>query len=326
MAGKDYYRTLGVKREASEQEIKQAYRKLARKLHPDVNPGDKTAEAKFKEVNEAYEVLSDKEKRQKYDTYGDQWQRADQFAKAGGQPGQGPFWQAGGQSQGFRFEEGDIESLFGDLFSGVGGGRRRNRARETLDADLEVDVTLEEAYQGTKRLINLEGQERCATCNGTGRIRNVPCSVCRGTGVIASMKRIEVQIPPGVTDGSRVRVAGKGRQGEDGSVGDLYLVISVKPSGQFERKGDDLYVEVTVPLTVAVLGGEAQVPTPRGGLALKIPAETQNGVTFRLSGQGMPHLGDARRGDILAKVKVVLPDKLSPEERKLFEQLAKLRH
>ncbi len=326
MAGKDYYKTLGVKRDATEQDIKQAYRKLARKLHPDVNPGDKAAEAKFKEVNEAYEVLSDKEKRQKYDTYGDQWQYADQFAKAGGQPGQGPFWQTGGQPGGFRFEQGDVESLFGDLFGGFGAGRRRTRVRESLDADLPVEVTLEEAFQGTRRLINLEGQERCATCNGTGRIRNLACSVCRGTGVVPSMKRIEVQIPAGVADGSRVRVAGKGRQGEDGSTGDLYLVISVKPNSLYERKGDDLYVEVPVPLTVAVLGGEAQVPTPKGSLALKSPAETQNGVTFRLSGQGMPHLGDTKRGDLLAKVKVMLPGGLTPEEKKLFEQLAKMRH
>ena len=325
MASKDYYRTLGVKREATEQEIKQAYRRLARKFHPDVNPGDKSGEAKFKEINEAYEVLSDKDKRQKYDTYGDQWQHADQFAKGAGQQGQGPFWQTGGQNRGFKFEEGDLESMFGDMFSGIGAGRRRTRVRENLDADLPVEVTLEEAYQGTKRLINFEGQETCATCQGTGRIRNVTCSVCRGTGVVPTLKRIEVQIPAGVTDGSRVRVAGKGRAGANGTAGDLYLVISVTPSGVYERKGDDLYVEVPVPLTAAVLGGEAQVPTPKGNLALKIPPETQNGVTFRLSGQGMPHLGDTKRGDLLAKVKVVLPNKLSADEKRLFEQLAKTR-
>jgi molecular chaperone DnaJ len=325
MGAKDYYKILGVRREATEQEIKQAYRRLARKHHPDVNPGDKNAEAKFKEINEAHEVLSDKEKRQKYDTYGDQWQYADQLNKRGGQPGQGQFWETGGQTRGFKFEEGDIESMLGDLFSGFGSGRRRSRARENLDADLPVEVTLEESFQGTKRLINLEGQERCATCNGTGRIRNVPCSICRGTGVVPHMKRIEVQIPPGVTDGSRVRVAGKGRQAEDGSTGDLYLVISVKPSSVYERKGDDLYVEVPVPLTVAVLGGEVQVPTPKGSLALKVPPETQNAVIFRLSGQGMPRLGDTKRGDLLAKVKIVLPSKFTPEEKKFFEQLAKSR-
>ena len=323
MAGKDYYKVLGVKRGASEQEIKQAYRKLARKLHPDVNPGDKTAEARFKEVNEAYEVLSDKDKRAKYDMYGDQWQHADQFARAGGQ--QNPF-QSNWQTREFRFEEGDLGSIFGDLFGTRGtGGFRRGRTRESLDIETPVEVTLEEAYQGTSRLMSLEAQTPCSTCQGTGRIRNVACSICRGTGLVITLKRIEVQIPPGVTNGSRVRIAGRGRQDDSGASGDLYLVVTVKPHPQFERKGDDLHVEVSVPLTVAVLGGEAQVPTPKGSLALKIPPETQNGTSFRLAGQGMPHLGNSTRGDLMAKVKIMIPTGLSPEEKKLFEQLAKTR-
>jgi DnaJ-class molecular chaperone len=196
---------------------------------------------------------------------------------------------------------------------------------ESLDMDLPIEVTLEEAYMGTRRVISLEGSIRCATCQGTGSIRNVPCSVCRGTGVLPNMKRIEVTIPPGVTDGSRVRVAGKGKQDGRGTAGDLYLVVTVKPHNIYERKGDDLYVDVLVPLLVAVLGGETQVPTPKGNLALKIPPETQNGVTFRLTGQGMPRLGDSHHGDILARVKVILPTKISAEEKKLFEQLDKLR-
>jgi molecular chaperone DnaJ len=323
MAGKDYYKILGVKRGASEQEIKQAYRKLARKLHPDVNPGDKTAEARFKEVNEAYEVLSDKDKRAKYDMYGDQWQHADQFARASSQ--WGPF-QQNFQTHEFRFEDSDLNSLFGDIFGMRGmGGFRRKRARESLDVETPVEITLEEAYHGTSRVITLESQAPCSTCQGTGRIRNIACSICRGTGMVAALKRIEVQIPPGVTDGSRVRVAGKGRQDETGTSGDLYLVISVRPHPVFERKGDDLYVEVAVPLTVAVLGGEVQVSTPKGNLALKIPPETQNGTSFRLSGQGMPHLGNSTRGDLMAKVKVIIPTGLTPDEKKLFEQLAKTR-
>lgn len=323
MAGKDYYRILGVKRGASEQEIKQAYRKMARKLHPDVNPGDKTAEARFKEVNEAYEVLSDKDKRAKYDVYGDQWQHADEFARAGAQ--QSPFQQPW-QTRDFRFEEGDLSSIFGDLFGGRGQGSfRRGRTRENLDIETPVEVTLEEAYQGTSRLISLESEQPCSTCRGTGRIRNVPCSTCRGTGSVVGLKRIEVQIPPGVANGSRVRIAGKGRQDGAGTSGDLYLVTSVKPHPQFERKGDDLHVEVPVPLTVAALGGEVQVPTPKGNLALKIPPETQNGTSFRLAGQGMPHLGNSTRGDLMARVKIVLPTGLSAEEKRLFEQLAKLR-
>jgi molecular chaperone DnaJ len=326
MAGKDYYKILGIKRGASDQDVKQAYRRLARKHHPDLNPGDKNAEARFKEINEAYEVISDKEKRDKYDKYGDQWQHADQFANAGAAGGaqQGPFYRPGTQSQEFRFEEGDLESIFGGMFGGS-GARRRARPRESLDVDLPVELAFEEAYNGTTRIISLESEEPCATCHGTGRIRNVLCSVCQGMGVVPRLKRIEVQIPAGVKDGSRVRVAGKGRREPDGATGDLYVVTSVKPSTTFERKDDDLYAEVPVPLATAMLGGEAQVTTPRGRVALKVPPETQNGVTFRLAGQGMPHLGDTKRGDLLAKVKVVLPDKLSTAEKKLFEQLAQLR-
>ncbi len=324
MAGKDYYNILGVNRNASEREIKQAYRRLARKYHPDVNPGDKSAEARFKQINEAYEVLSDKEKRQKYNQFGDQWQYADRFAQAGYQ--QTPFWdfsQAGG-AQRFRFEEG-LGSLFGDLFRS-GTRSRRARPRRGQDVDYPVEVTLEEAYHGTKRTIALHSEEPCSSCHGTGRIQNMPCSVCRGSGVVSAVKRLEVKIPPGVKDGSRVHIAGKGKQGyAGGASGDLYLVVSVKPHRRFERRGDDLYAEVAVPLTLAVLGGEIQVPTLKGKLALKIPPETQNGRAFRLAGQGMPHLGDSSYGDLLAKVSVVLPTKLSEEERKLFEQLSQLR-
>jgi len=327
MAGKDYYSILGVRRDASGQEIKRAYRRLARKHHPDVNPGDKSAEARFKEINEAYEVLSDKEKRQKYDQFGDQWQYADQFARAGAQ--RTHFWDfSQGGAQRFQFEEGDWDSLVSDLFQGfrTGTSGRRVRPRRGRDVDYPVEVTLEEAYQGTNRFLSLKTEEPCSGCGGTGRIQNVPCSACRGSGTVTGLKRLEVKIPPGVKDGSRVRIAGKGEPGyAGGKVGDLYLVISVKPHRLFERKGDDLYVEVTVPLTVAVLGGEVQVPTLKGKLALKIPPETQNGRTFRLAKQGMPHLGNSSRGDLLAKVSVILPTKLSVEEKKLFEQLSQLR-
>ncbi len=323
MAGKDYYNILGVSRNASEREIKQAYRRLARQYHPDVNPGDKSAEAKFKEMNEAYEVLSDKDKRQKYDQFGDQWQHADQFARAGHQ--QSPFRDfSRGDGTSFRFEEADLGSLLDDLF---GGGFRTQRARPRRGRDIEhpVEVTLEEAYHGTKRTIALQTEEPCPSCQGTGRIQNLPCSVCRGLGVVSRIKRLEVKIPPGVKDGSRVRIAGKGEPGYGRASGDLYLVTSVKPHRLFERKGDDLYVVVAVPLTVAVLGGEVQVPSLNGKLALKISPETQNGKLFRLAGKGMPRLGDSHRGDLLAKVNVVLPEKLSEEEKKLFERLRQLR-
>jgi len=324
MAGKDYYSILGISRNASEREIKQAYRKLARQYHPDVNSGDKSAEAKFKQINEAYEVLSDKEKRWKYDQFGDQWQYADQFAQARRQ--QTPVWdfnQAGGQS--FRFEEADLGSLFDGLF---GGGIRRRQVRPRRGKDIRhpIEVTLEEAYHGTKRTITLQTEQPCPDCKGTGLMQNLPCSVCRGLGVVSGVKRLEVKIPSGVKNGSRVRVAGKGEPGyAGGASGDLYLVVSVKPHRLFERKGDDLYVEVAVPLTVAVLGGEVFVPSLKGELALKVPPETQNGRAFRLAGRGMPHLGNSSHGDLLAKVSVVLPTKLSEEEKKLFERLGQLR-
>jgi len=325
MVGKDYYSILGVNRNASEREIKQAYRRLARQYHPDVNPGDKSAEVKFKQLNEAYEVLSDKEKRQKYDRFGDQWQYAKQFTQA--QRQQTPFWdfsQAGG-AQTFHFDEADLGSLFDDLFGG-GIRSRRVRPRRGKDVEYPLEVTMEEAYHGTKRTIALQTEKPCSSCKGTGIIQNLPCSVCRGSGMVATMKRLEVKIPPGVKTGSRVRVAGKGEPGyAGGASGDLYLMTSVKPHHLFERKGDDLYVEAAVPLTVAILGGEVMVPALKGKLALKIPPETQNGRTFCLARQGMPHLGNSSRGDLLAKVNIVLPTKLSEEEKRLFERLSQLR-
>jgi len=323
MASKDYYGILGVSRSAGEKEIKQAYRRLARKYHPDVNPGDKAAEARFKQINEAYDVLSDKKKKSKYDRFGDQWQYADQFNQAGSQ--QSPFWdfsQTGGT--GFRFEEADLGSLFGDLFGGGFSGRRA-KPRRGRDIEHPVEVTLEEAYYGTKRTIALRVEEPCTGCQGSGQIQGMPCSACQGSGVISRVKRLEVKIPSGVRTGSRVRIAGKGEAGTGGANGDLYLVVSVKPHQLFERRGDNLHVEIKVPLVVAVLGGEVEVPTLKGKLALKIPAETQNGRAFRLAGQGMPHLGSASRGDLLARVNVVLPTSLSAQEKELFKQLRELR-
>lgn len=327
MAGKDYYKILGVKKDASETEIKAAYRRLARKHHPDVNPGDKSAEAKFKEINEANEVLSDPEKRRKYDQFGDQWQYADQFKSGGRGTPFGDF--NGGGEQSFRFEGGniDIESLFGDMFQGFGGRTsRRARTRRGQDIEYPIEVSLEEAFSGANRIITLEVEERCPTCGGTGRIQNVACSTCRGTGITQRLRQIEVKIPAGVAEGSRIRIAGQGGAGYGGGpAGDLFLITSINPHQLFERKGDDLLVVVPVPLTTAILGGEAKIPTLKGKIALKIPPETQNGRVFRLAGQGMPHLRASSRGDLLVTVRVVLPVNLSGEEKKLFEQLHHLR-
>jgi molecular chaperone DnaJ len=330
MAGKDYYNILGVNKQASEKEIKQAYRRLARQYHPDVNPGDKSAEARFKEVNAAYEVLADSEKRKKYDKYGDKWQYADQIEQAEREQAQYQNFRQGTGSASYHFD-GDIddmdsilEQLFGQT-QGRGFASRRAQPQRGQDMETNVEITLEEAYHGTNRTISLQMQEPCTACRGTGRIQNLPCSVCRGAGVTANIKRIEVKIPAGVNTGSRVRIAGKGQPGSGGQNGDLYLVISVRPHATLEREGDDLHTNIAVPLTIAVLGGEVQVPTITGRLALKIPAETQNGRVFRLTGQGMPHLGKTGRGDLLIKANITLPTKLTDKEKELFRQLASLR-
>jgi len=330
MAGKNYYDLLGVKHNATEKEIKQAYRKLARKYHPDVNPGDKSAEGKFKQINEAYEVLSDKAKRKKYDQYGDQWQHAEQFEQARQQPGAyGNFNQGGGNRAQFSMNDmGGLDSIFAEIFGGGRGGtsRRRPGPRKGHDLETRVEVTLEEAYQGTNRTISLQLEEPCTTCGGTGQIQNAICSTCRGTGSALRTKRLEVKIPPGVNNGSRIKLAGKGQPGyRGGTSGDLYLMISVRPHPTFERRGDNLHVTIDIPLTVAMLGGEAKVPTPKGKLALTIPAETGNGRFFRLKNQGMPHLGSTTRGDLLAKANVILPAKLTDEEKELFRKLKELR-
>ncbi|MFN8534059.1 MAG: J domain-containing protein [Dehalococcoidia bacterium] len=337
MASQDYYVTLGVPRTATEKEIKSAFRKLARKYHPDVNPGDKSAEEKFKEINEAYEVLSSPDSRKKYDQYGQNWKHADQF-EAARQAGQRTT-RSRARTTTFDFEDlvssggasggtsggGGFGDVFEQFFRGEprrgGGGRRAVRGQ---DIEHPTEVSLEEAFNGTTRTLELSSEQPCAVCNGSGRTGGKPCPECFATGLLTKPKRIEVKIPPGVTTGSRIRVAGEGNAGAGGGAkGDLFLVITVRPHATFERKGDDVYVEIPVPLVDAVLGGEAMVPTPKGTrLALKIPAETQNGRVIRLGGQGMPKLGGAgQRGDLFAKVTVQLPTALTAQQRSLFEQL-----
>lgn len=313
-------------RNASEKEIKQAYRRLARKHHPDLNPGDKSAEAKFKEINAAYEVLSDPEKRKKYDQFGEQWEYAEQFAKSGGQERIRWDFNRGGTT----FEYGDL-SGFGDIFSslfgdsGVGSRMRRGSQRGQ-DVESTIEVSLEEAYHGSMRVIQLQIEEPCAACGGTGRVGNRVCTICNGAGGKVIPKRLEVKIPAGVRDGSRIRIAREGGPGHaGGNKGDLYLVAKVLPHKLFERKGDDLYTEVSVPLATAILGGEVGLPTLNGNLSLKIPPETQNGRVFRMAGKGMPQLGNNKYGNMFAKVKVVLPTNLTEEEKKLFERLRSLR-
>ena len=320
MASDGYYNILGVNKNATAKEIKQAYRKLARKYHPDVNPGDKEAEAKFKKINEAYEVLSDSENRKKYDQYGDKWRYADQFAQAGPQYSRDST--KGGTNFDFNvFGSEGRGSIFDSIFGGFGDNKRARGPRRGQDLDYPVEVSLEEAFSGATRLIEIQSEEQCPSCSGKG------CSACRGVGRIIRPKRIEVKIPPGVNDGSRVRIAGKGGQGYNGGAsGDLYLLIAVRANKRFQRTGDDLHVEVSRSLLDAVLGGEVEVPTIGGkNLALKIPAETQNGKVFRLASQGMPHLGGKGKGALFVKVNVILPTNLSERERELFKELKSLR-
>jgi DnaJ-class molecular chaperone len=326
MAVKDFYDTLGVKRGASEKEVRSAYRKLARKYHPDVNPGDKTAEARFKEINNAYEVLSDADKRRKYDKYGANWEHADQIEEMQRSRGNGGArrYYSGGNGGGFQQFDlndlGDLGGVFGQFF---GRGGARTMSRRGADAQHPVEVTLEEAYHGTTRTLQLMGTEPCPTCGGAGEIAGATCHVCGGYGQVEKPRRLEVKIPAGVASGSKVRIAGEGQPGmAGGKQGDLLLVVSVRPHNRFERKGDDLYEDVDVPLTTAVLGGETEVPTMTGKVMLKVPAMTQNGRAFKLTGLGMPRLGKDGRGDLHARVRVRLPAELSEEQKSLFEQLA----
>jgi DnaJ-class molecular chaperone len=336
MEYKDYYKILGVSRSASAVEIKKAFRRLARKFHPDVNPGDKSAEARFKEINEAYEVLSDPEKRKKYDTLGPNWQ--EQFGFGGGGTrtragaGTGARTTTGGTS--FDWADPTNFSDFFDTLFGRRGGRTatttpRGASIPRVGEDIEhpATISLRDAFTGTTRAYSAEVPETCKTCGGTGITGGRPCATCGGTGTTTRIRRLEVKIPPGVDTGSRVRLAGEGQPGTGGApAGDFYLVITVEPDPRFERKGDDLVTEIQVPLTAAVLGGEVLVPTLDGKrLRLTIPPETQNGQTFRLAGKGMPRLKGGGAGNLLARVQVVLPHGLRPEEKRLFEELAKLR-
>jgi molecular chaperone DnaJ len=325
---KDFYQVLGVKRDAAPKELRAAYRKLARKHHPDVNPGDKAAETRFKEINSAYEVLSDADKRAKYDKYGDRWEYADQIEEAQRQRGQRFTYQSGQAGNGSGFEEfevgdlGDLGSIFGNVFR-RGGAGTRTMSRRGADVQQSVDVTLEEAFHGTTRMLEMLTTEPCPTCGGAGEIAGATCHTCGGAGAVQRPRRVEVKIPAGVTTGSKVRMAGEGQPGlGGGQKGDLLLAINVRPHPRFERKGDDLHEEIDVPLTVAVLGGEVEVPTMTARVMLKIPPLTQNGRVFKLNGLGMPRLGKEGRGDLHARVRVKLPEQLDDEQRHLFEELA----
>lgn len=305
MEYKDYYKILGVEKKASEAEIKSAYRKLAMKFHPDRNPGNKAAEDKFKEINEAYEVLGDSGKRSHYDQLGASYQR---WQQTGGSPGSFNWNEWFTQSQGGRASQVDVEDLFGGLggfsdffssiFGGTGGGTVRQqtarRSRQPAAYEQAVQITLDEAYHGANRILQING------------------------------RRLEGKIPPGAKTGTKVRLGGMGPAGPDGQKSDIYLVVEVLPDPRFQRKGNDLYGEVVVDLYTAVLGGQVRVPTLTSDVLLTIPPGTQPGQKFRLSGRGMPDLRDPKKfGDLYATTKVQIPRELNARQRELFEQLRK---
>ncbi len=292
---RDYYKILGVGRAATEKEIKSAYRKLAQKYHPDKNPNDKAAEDRFKEINEAYEVLGDPQKRAKYDQLGAnyaQWERA-------GRPGGGfdfSQWQTRGDVRDFEgmFGSSGFSDFFETLFGGRGFGGAQSARLRGQDVDQPVEIALEEAFHGARRTLQKGG------------------------------RRLEVTIPRGARTGTRVRLPGEGGPGQP--AGDLYLVVSVRPHDRFQRDGDDLLVETPVDLYTAVLGGEVRVPTFTGDVLLTVPPETAAGRRFRLSGRGMPRLRRPdEHGDLYAVLTIQLPQDLTDEERALFQKLAALR-
>jgi curved DNA-binding protein len=311
MEYKDYYKTLGVDKKASETDIKRAFRRLAREHHPDVNPDDARAEERFKEINEAHEVLSDPEKRRKYDQLGADWHR---YQQGGGGPGGFDWgrWTTGQPGAHVRYgTPEDLQDLFGgdspfsDFFSQIfggmgassgGGGYQRQIRQRGQDFEQPVEITLQEAYSGTSRILQKENQ------------------------------RLEVKIPAGAKTGTRVRMSGHGGQGMGGAQsGDLFLRVRVTPDRRFERKDADLHTSVPVDLYTMVLGGEVRVPTMTGEVVLTIPAGTQSGRSFRLRGKGMPRLRQPdQHGDLYAKVEVRLPTNLTPQQQELFEQLREL--
>ena len=347
------YDTLGVSKTASQAEIKKAYRKLARTHHPDANPGDAAAEERFKQVQQAYDVLSDDEKRKAYDRFG----------ATNGRPGAGP---GGGNVDFGDFEwAGDLSDVFGGLFNRGGRGRAGGRAQATRGADVETEVRLsfEDSLRGAEAKVPVELTVACSECGGTGAqpgtapiicpecngrgvkaesqglfalsqpcprcrgngtVIEKPCSKCHGSGRERRLRTYTVKIKPGVKDGTKIRLKGKGEAGSHGGpAGDLLVVTRVTPSEQYERRGDDLVVQVPVSFPTATLGGSVDVPTPESTVSLKIPAGSEDGKLLRIKGRGAPRLSGSGKGDVLARVRIQVPKRVNKKERQLLEELGK---
>jgi len=349
MEFRDYYKTLGVERNASDAQIKSAFRKLARKYHPDVNPNKKDAERNFKEINEAYQVLSDPEKRKKYDELGADWERGAtedevfrRYAQAGGP-------EFGGTTGGF---SDFFERFFGNLGGGSGGGPSRGfqqfdfgdefagtaRTRGR-DLESEVKISVRDAVHGARRRLELTSEDQCDVCGGSGMtarqetrgrtriIRSAePCAKCSGRGSIRVHRTLEVTIPPGVSEGSRIRLKGQGGRGSrPDQNGDLFLIMHVEPSGPFVLNGRDVRAQLPVWDYEAALGAEVTAPTLDGKISLKIPPESQSGRVLRLKGRGLPARAKEPAGDLLYELKVLAPTDMTEEERRLLQQFAERR-
>jgi len=357
MSKKDYYDILGVTKKSTPEEIKKAYRSLAMKYHPDRNQGDKTAEGKFKEASEAYQVLSDAKKKSSYDQFG-------HSAFEGGPGGAGGFDFGG-------FESGAFSDIFDDFFgdfmgSGRGGrGSKKSRSNRGSDLKINLEITLEEAYLGKKQTINLSSNEKCekcsgsgaehgskpkkcSTCNGHGKVRTQqgfftlqqtcpdcggdgemlsnPCKDCKGSGIIKTKKNLSIQIPKGVDDGTQIRLSGKGDAGyRGGADGDLYVIITVQKHKIFQRSEENLFYKLPISMTDAALGTEIEVPTIDGGKAkVKVPEGTQNGKQLRLKEKGMPNLRSDNIGDLYLEINVIVPENLSKDQKKLLEEFKRI--
>jgi molecular chaperone DnaJ len=341
---KSLYESLGVPKNASQDEIKKAYRKLVRQYHPDKNPGDAAAEATFKEVQSAYDVLSDPEKRKAYDRFG----------SSNGRPGPGPTNVDFGD-----FDLGDLGDILGGLFNRGGRAQQQQRGQRGSDVEAEVTVSFDDALRGAQvqvpvslelachtchgtgaapgtaptRCPECEGkgfvatsqglfalQQPCPRCRGNGSIVETPCPTCHGSGRERRTKRYTVKIPAGVRDGTRIKLKGKGEAGYGGApAGDLYVITRVEPSRLYERRGDDLVLDVPVTFSEAALGAKVEIPTPDGNVSLKIPSGAQDGKLLRVKGRGAPRLRSDGRGDLLARVRVTVPSKLTKKQREALE-------